>query len=67
MALVVGEQEDDGALFYLSLESDFEGQEQAAPHTLVSGTTGSGKGILVSNLILDVCAFNDPRGRCKST
>ena len=61
MALVVGEQEDDGALFYLLLESDFEGQEQAAPHTLVSGTTGSGKGILVSNLILDVCAFNDPQ------
>ena len=61
MALLVGEQEDDGALFYLSLESDFEGQEQAAPHTLVSGTTGSGKGILVSNLILDVCAFNDPQ------
>ena len=61
MALVVGEQEDDGALFYLSLEGDFEGQEEAAPHTLVSGTTGSGKGILVSNLILDVCAFNDPR------
>ncbi len=60
LALVVGEQEDDGALFYISLESDFEGQEQAAPHTLVSGTTGSGKGILVSNLILDVCAFNDP-------
>ena len=61
MALVVGEQEDDGALFYLSLESDFERKEQAAPHTLVSGTTGSGKGILVSNLILDVCAFNDPQ------
>ena len=61
MAMVVGEQEDDGALFYLSLEREFEGQEQAAPHTLVSGTTGSGKGILVSNLILDVCAFNDPR------
>ena len=61
LALVIGEQEDDGTLFYLSLESDFEGQEQAAPHTLVSGTTGSGKGILVSNLILDVCAFNDPR------
>ena len=61
MAFVVGEQEDNGELFYLSLESDFAGQEQAAPHTLVSGTTGSGKGILVSNLILDVCAFNDPR------
>ena len=61
MALVVGEREDDGALFYLSLEGDFAGREQAAPHTLVSGTTGSGKGMLVSNLILDVCAFNDPR------
>ena len=61
MALVVGEQEDDGELFYLSLEGDFDGKEQAAPHTLVSGTTGSGKGILVSNLILDVCAFNDPQ------
>ena len=61
MALLLGEQEDDGELFYLSLESDFEGQEQAAPHTLISGTTGSGKGILVSNLILDVCAFNDPQ------
>ena len=61
MALVIGEQEDDGELFYLSLEDDFAGLERAAPHTLVSGTTGSGKGILVSNLILDVCAFNDPR------
>ena len=61
MALVVGEQEDDGELFYLSLEDDFAGCERAAPHTLISGTTGSGKGILVSNLILDVCAFNDPR------
>ena len=61
MAFVIGEQEDDGELFYLSLENDFAGREQAAPHTLISGTTGSGKGILVSNLILDVCAFNDPR------
>lgn len=61
MALLVGEQEDDGELFYVSLEGDFAGREQAAPHTLISGTTGSGKGMLVSNLILDVCAFNDPR------
>lgn len=61
MALVVGEREDDGELFYLSLAADFMGQERAAPHTLVSGTTGSGKGILTTNLILDVCAFNDPK------
>lgn len=61
MAVVIGEQEDDGELFYLSFNEDFEGRERAAPHTLISGTTGSGKGILTSNLILDLCAFNDPR------
>ena len=61
LALVIGEQEDDGKLFYLSLENKFAGRERADPHTLISGTTGSGKGILVSNLILDICAFNDPR------
>ena len=61
MAILIGEQEDDGELFYLSLNENFAGQEQAAPHTLISGTTGSGKGILTSNLILDLCAFNDPR------
>ena len=61
MAVLIGEQEDDGELFYLSLNEDFAGREQAAPHTLISGTTGSGKGILTSNLILDLCAFNDPR------
>lgn len=61
MALVIGEQEDDGELFYLPLTGDFAGQQKADPHTIVSGTTGSGKGILTSNLILDLCAFNDPR------
>lgn len=61
MAVLIGEQEDDGELFYLSFNEDFAGREQAAPHTLISGTTGSGKGILTSNLILDLCAFNDPR------
>jgi S-DNA-T family DNA segregation ATPase FtsK/SpoIIIE len=60
MALVVGEKEDDGELFYLPLGGDFADQERAAPHTIVSGTTGSGKGILATSLILDVCAFNDP-------
>ena len=61
MALLLGEKEDDGQLFYLSLASDFLEQEMAAPHTLVSGTTGSGKGILTKNLILDLCAFNAPQ------
>ncbi len=61
LAPVIGEKEDDGKLFYLPLAGDFAAQPSAAPHTLVSGTTGSGKGILAANLILDICAFNDPR------
>lgn len=61
LAPVIGEREDDGELFYLPLAGGIGGQPQAAPHTLVSGTTGSGKGILAANLILDICAFNDPR------
>jgi S-DNA-T family DNA segregation ATPase FtsK/SpoIIIE len=60
LAPVIGEKEDDGALFYLPIAAPFGEQEMAAPHTLVSGTTGSGKGILASSLLLDLCAFNSP-------
>ncbi|MBB5708373.1 FtsK/SpoIIIE domain-containing protein [Sphingopyxis panaciterrulae] len=59
-APLVGEKEDDGALLYLPLAGDFGGQERAAPHSLVSGNTGSGKGILATNLMLDLCALNAP-------
>lgn len=57
---LLGEKEDDGRLCYLPLASGYLSQERAAPHSLVSGTTGSGKGILVTNLILDLCALNSP-------
>jgi S-DNA-T family DNA segregation ATPase FtsK/SpoIIIE len=60
LAPVIGEKEDDGTLFYLPIAAPFGEQEMAAPHTLVSGTTGSGKGILASSLLLDLCAFNSP-------
>ncbi len=60
MAPMLGEKEDDGSLCFLPLSGEFGGQERAAPHSLVSGTTGSGKGILVTNLILDLCALNSP-------
>ncbi|MBR0652108.1 DNA translocase FtsK [Roseomonas terrae] len=60
MAFVLGEKEDDGELFYLPLGAPFGEQERAAPHSIVSGTTGSGKGILATSLMLDACAFNDP-------
>jgi S-DNA-T family DNA segregation ATPase FtsK/SpoIIIE len=61
MAFVLGEKEDDGELFYLPLGGAFGDQERAAPHSIVSGTTGSGKGILATSLMLDACAFNDPK------
>ncbi|WP_198382982.1 FtsK/SpoIIIE domain-containing protein [Roseomonas sp. KE2513] len=60
LAFVLGEKEDDGELFYLPLGGSFGDQERAAPHSIVSGTTGSGKGILATSLMLDACAFNDP-------
>lgn len=58
---VIGEREEDGSLFYLPLAGPFLDQERAAPHTIISGNTGSGKGILATNLLLDLCAFNDPK------
>ena len=60
MAPLLGEKEDDGQLCFLPLASEFADQESAAPHSLISGTTGSGKGILVTNVILDLCALNGP-------
>lgn len=61
MAPLLGEKEDDGALCFLPLANGFADQETAAPHSLISGTTGSGKGILVTNLMLDLCALNAPK------
>lgn len=60
MSPLIGEREDDGNLFYMPLVGGFGDQEKAAPHTVISGTSGSGKGILATNLLLDLCAFNDP-------
>lgn len=59
-APLLGEKEDDGSLCYLPLGAEYDGQERSAPHSLISGTTGSGKGILVTNVLLDLCALNAP-------
>ncbi|KQP52455.1 hypothetical protein ASF41_12435 [Methylobacterium sp. Leaf111] len=58
---LLGEKEDDGSLCFLPLASGYLAQERAAPHSLISGTTGSGKGILVTNIMLDLCALNSPK------
>jgi S-DNA-T family DNA segregation ATPase FtsK/SpoIIIE len=59
-ALVLGETELSGDMLYMPLFGPFGEIPRAAPHTIISGSTGSGKGILVTNLILDLCAFNSP-------
>lgn len=59
-SLLIGAREDDGELLYLNLAEPFAGQPQHGPHTLIAGETGSGKGVLTQNLLLDICATNAP-------
>lgn len=60
MSLLTGVKELDGQLLYLNVESGFEGLEQHAPHTLIAGATGSGKSVLLQNLLLDIALTNPP-------
>lgn len=53
--LLIAVREDDGSLLYLSPGKDH------APHTLIAGSTGSGKSVLLQNIILGVAATNTPR------
>lgn len=53
--LLIAIREDDGSLLYLSPGKDH------APHTLIAGSTGSGKSVLLQNIILGVAATNTPR------
>ncbi|MFC0214419.1 FtsK/SpoIIIE domain-containing protein [Paenibacillus chartarius] len=60
MSFIVGIKEVDGNILYLNLGGPFEDLEQHAPHTLIAGATGSGKSVLLQNLILDICITNSP-------
>ncbi|MDV3000421.1 MAG: hypothetical protein N5P05_002027 [Chroococcopsis gigantea SAG 12.99] len=60
LSLLIGVKEIDGELLYLNLAAQFAGLQQHAPHTLIAGATGSGKSVLLRNLLLDVCATNSP-------
>ncbi len=51
--LLVGLREEDGELLLVS-------PIRNAPHTLIAGTTGSGKSVLMQNLILSMVATNTP-------
>ncbi|NRQ17691.1 FtsK/SpoIIIE domain-containing protein [Ensifer sesbaniae] len=52
--LVIGVREDDNELFVLSPS------QRHAPHTLIAGSTGSGKSVLMQSIILGIAATNDP-------
>lgn len=50
--LLIAIKEEDGSPLFL--------EPEPAPHTLVAGSTGSGKSILVQNIILGIAATNRP-------
>ena len=53
-SLLIGVREDDGEPLILSPG------KQHAPHTLIAGSTGSGKSVLMQNIVLAVAATNTP-------
>lgn len=53
-SLLIGVKEDDGELLFLSPG------KLHAPHTLIAGSTGSGKSVLMQNIILAIAATNIP-------
>lgn len=53
-SVLIGVREDDGELLVLS-PSGAHG-----PHTLIAGSTGSGKSVLMQNIILSIAATNRP-------
>ena len=52
--ILIGVRENDGCQLFLS-----PGREHA-PHTLIAGSTGSGKSVLMQNILLGIAATNTP-------
>lgn len=51
--LLIGVKEDDGSLLLYS-------PRKHAPHALIAGSTGSGKSVLMQNIILSIASTNTP-------
>jgi len=60
-SILLGGREDDGGPLWMNLADDHDGQPEHAPHTLIAGETGSGKGNLLQSILLQIAATNDPR------
>lgn len=59
-SLMLGRRESNGEFLYLNVGDGFANLNPHGPHTLIAGETGSGKGVLVQCLLLDICATNSP-------
>jgi S-DNA-T family DNA segregation ATPase FtsK/SpoIIIE len=51
--LLIAVKEEDSGLLFLSPKSN-------APHTLIAGSTGSGKSVLMQNILLGIACTNTP-------
>jgi S-DNA-T family DNA segregation ATPase FtsK/SpoIIIE len=52
-SLLIGVKEEDSSPLFLSPKSN-------APHTLIAGSTGSGKSVLMQNIVLAIASTNTP-------
>ena len=59
-SFLIGLREDNGAPLWLNLQDPHGDNDRHSPHTLIAGETGSGKGVLTQNLLLQMIAFNRP-------
>ncbi|MCR4266768.1 FtsK/SpoIIIE domain-containing protein [Nitratireductor sp. ZSWI3] len=57
---LIGLREDTGDPLWLNLRGAYGGNDEHSPHTLIAGETGSGKGVLTQNLLLQMIALNTP-------
>ena len=53
--IAIAVRENDGTVLYL------DPSKKHAPHTLIAGSTGSGKSVLMQNMLLGIAATNTPK------
>ncbi len=53
--IAIAVRENDGSVLYL------DPSKKHAPHTLIAGSTGSGKSVLMQNILLGIVATNTPQ------
>lgn len=57
---LLGLREDTGEPLWLNLRGNYGRNSEHGPHTLIAGETGSGKGVLMQSLLLQMIALNAP-------